>query len=222
MRWPVGVHAARCRRRSGGADVSGRWRSWLAPTGPGRPSRRGRRRARPAPRPRGPEPVRDLALASAAARSSEAPSAARIVTRFVSVPNPDPARPRRWRRGGRRPCAALFRRPVQRARLGREADEHRTGRAARSRAGPARRRPRPGCPAVGSSSSVRPVAAASLRSAAVARPEVGHGGGHDERVEPALAPSPATRPAHLRSAVGASDDDRSAVVGQRPPDVGRR
>ena len=87
-------------------------------------------------------------------------------------------------------ASELVRGAVERAGLGREADEDRGGRdRARSSRSPVRSVPWtsraiwPRTSGVGSSSRVRPAPRSSLWSARVDRPEVGDGRGHDQRVE---------------------------------------
>ena len=105
------------------------------------------------------DPVGDLALRQQRQLVAR-PSASRIVTRLVSVPNPEPASRHRWRPGGRRPCAGASPPPA---------------RASRSR-----RRTRPGRAAAGAARGRR-AALSSRRSAISARRS---GVGSSSRVRP--------------------------------------
>ena len=112
---------------------------------------------------------------------------------------------------------------VERTGLGREADEDRP-RLERLRAiapalsSPGRSdRPRRGCPASARARASSPSPRVELRRRRPARPEVGDGGGHDQRVEARRRPSRSRqrrqdRGAHRAGRFGA--DDR-ASVGQR-------
>ena len=142
-------------------------------------------------------------------RSSRDPSAARIETRFVSVPKPGARlRRRRWRRAGRRPCAGASRR---RGRASRSRPRTRpgsgAGRAARGSRSPSLSRPwtiratsasRSG---VGSSSQrQRRRSRCELACRRRGRPEVGDGGGHDQGIEPGRAVGAVASPAGARRA----------------------
>ena len=133
--------------------------------------------------------------------------------------SPSPARPRRSRRAGRRPCAGACRRPA-RASRSRRRTRPGPGPAAAARAWRRRRcrgrgrsgRPRRGGPASTPARGSGRRRAGAWCSAVVDRPEVGDGRGHHQRVEAGGAVGP----------VGDAQQ-RSAQVGGRldPDDRGR-
>ena len=134
-----------------------------------------------APRGRGSGP-RPRASTAAAARR-RAPARSRIVTRFVSVPKPEPASLTSFATSRSTPFARELRRPPGRA-------SRSPPRTRRGPGGGAAARPRRPCAATSASRSgvgveleaSGPRSRAILRSAGRGRREVGDRGGHDERV----------------------------------------
>ena len=212
--------AWRCRRRSGG----GRSRSVALTRGSpavmrlqsARP-----RRGRPAPRRPGRGSRRRPRAWRAAAGRPASPSADRIETRFVSVPKPEPASAtslatRRSTPLRRSLSAARSSEPVSAAnptRIGRG-----SGRPSARR--PPRRRRR-GCPRSARARGSGRRRGRASSSAAVARPEVGDGGGHDQGVAPPADRGRATSRAHLGGRLGA-DDVQPRLAAAATLDAGRR
>ena len=208
----------------------GRWRSCVAPIGRFRVDRPVCAAASRASSARGhavEQAVGDLALGEQR-QASGAPSAARIVTRFVSVPNPEPASATSLATSRSTPLRAeLVRR---RARASRSRPRTRRGRA-RAAAAPGRR-PVSAARTGDLGEDVRrrlelegqPVAARELRSAAPGRPEVGDGGGHDQRVEAGARRPSRWRATAARARISAVDSTRTTLASarQRHLDVGRR
>ena len=219
----------RCRRRSGGGAVSA-VALMLAPTRVGRVAQSARRRrARPAPRRRDPGCGPPTSRLVSSGRSSREPSAARIVTRFVSVPNPEP--------GSATSLATSRSTPLRRSLSAARSSEPVSAAKPTStgRVGLARRRALAVEPvAIGARragpASIRARASARRRAAACARrgrrrPEVRDGGGHHEGIEAAAAPSVVvTRTSAVSQLGGRTRRGRrsAAIVGQRPPRGWRR
>ena len=113
--------------------------------------------------------------------SSRAPARSRIVTRFVSVPNPEPGSLTSFATSRSTPFERELRgRPVERAGLGREPDEDWAGEPPAPEAACAATSARRS--GVGVSSRLRPSLRGDLAIRGRGRREVGDRGGHDERV----------------------------------------
>ena len=142
-------------------------------------------------------------------RSSREPSAARIATRLVSVPKPEPPRRRRCRRAGRRPCGASFSGgPIERTGLGGEPDE--TGAAEAVHASAFRQ-----CRARGRSARSRPGGRASARargSDVLPRSSLRSAGSTGRKSATAAAMTRASKPAAVGRVAARSERGRRSAV----------
>ena len=179
----------------GGLALTG----WVPPAaGRRRYSLRRGIRASSARRPPGPGCGRRPRAWAGAGGRAAVPSAARIVTRLVSVPKPEPCSVTSFATSRSTPLQASL--PAARASRSRRRSRPVPGRAREPAAPP---RPleaaiEPADPGqevgVGTSRSVRPASVRRILAAAgLGRAEVGHGGGHDQGVEAGPPPGSSAR-----------------------------
>ena len=187
-----------------------------------------RHRARPARRRPGRAAARRPPASTSSGSSSRDPSAARMVTRLVSVPKPDPASATSFATSRSTPLRRSFS-------AARSSDP--VSAAKPTRTGAAGRGSRVGAPSLSSPWAIRAISAsrsgvgfepdgqavgrARASSARLDRPEVGDRGGHDQRVEAGRIRRERGRPAAAPRRRSAVDSARTTVA-RRPAAAPRR